>query len=289
MRFQTWAGFWIPVLVLAIGVRASAQSPTTQPFPGITFHQQVLQNPPMRMYWVQADLSDRHIHLRVCPGSALTDGLWQTTLLPVYKIVAREHLEVAVNGSFFASKNTITLLGRKVPYYAGDPATACGWTVSDGRLWTTHPFSPGFPTLVVARSGGVLIGRVLGPPRDAWQAVSGCAMLVQGGRNVGPDDAPAPHTAAGLDASGKLLTLFVVDGRRPTYSKGLSMKQVAAEMIGLGCETALCLDSGGSTTLVMRENEKWNVINTPSDGHDLPLPISIERSVANAFGIVVDR
>jgi len=81
---------------------------------------------------------------------------------------------------------------------------------------------------------------------------------------------------------------LVVDGRRPDQSAGLSMRGTADEMIRLGCASAINLDSGGSSTLVVRHGEKWPVINTPSDGHDLPIPLCVERAVANALGIVVD-
>jgi hypothetical protein len=261
----------------------------TQPFPGVTFVQEVKTNPPLRDYYVQADMSNPAIHLRVAPAGPNTAGPpWQTTLMTVSKIAARDHLDVAVNGSFFAPKDALAIFGRKLPYFEGNPAQATGWTVSDGRLWTEHPLSLDFPSLVLMRDGRLFIDHLSTPPRDALQVVSGCEWLVRQGRSVGPPgDDPAPRTAVGLDEAGKILTLFVVDGRRSS-SQGLSNQQTGDEMLKLGCYSAICLDSGGSSTLVIRNGQKWPVINTPSDGHDLFIPLSIERPVADALGITVD-
>lgn len=43
--------------------------------------------------------------------------------------------------------------------------------------------------------------------------------------------------------------LFVADGRKPEYSRGLSLPELAREMAALGCKNAYNLDGGGSTTL----------------------------------------
>jgi hypothetical protein len=278
------------IILAALCAQAFGQevkTATARPFAGIVWTDQVRDGPPMRLHWVQADLSNPAIHLRVCPGGSAS-GPWETTLLPVSRIAEREKLDVAVNGSFFAPKDFKMLLGRKLFYFLGNPALACGWTVSDGRLWAEHPICVNFPSLVIGSDGRVSIGELAAPPRGASQVVSGCMMLVRDGVDVGDAGAVAPRTAVGLDKSGKRLTLLVVDGRRPTESAGMSALQLGAEMVRLGCWSSIMLDSGGSSTLVIHRGEKWPVINMPSDGHDLPIPISVERPVANALGIVVD-
>ena len=261
----------------------------TQPFDGVTFTQELRDDPPLRLYWVQVDLDNPRIHLRVCRGGAAPTGLgdWETTLLPVSKIAQREHLDVAVNGNYFAPKDTKILFGTMIPYFDGNPAKCVGWTVCDGQILSLHPLGLDFSTLVINRGGRAFIRRLVAPPAGAWGAVSGIAVL-QDGRNVGSDLAPAPRTAVGLDSDAKQLTLFTVDGRRPGYSMGLSLKQLADEMRKLGCTSAISLDGGGSSTLVIRRHQYWAPVNTPSDGHQLAVPLCIERPVADALGIVVD-
>ena len=57
--------------------------------------------------------------------------------------------------------------------------------------------------------------------------------------------------------------------------------EMSAEMLRLGCETAINLDGGGSTTLVMRDpsDHELKTINHPSDAR--------ERPVADVIGISV--
>ena len=72
---------------------------------------------------------------------------------------------------------------------------------------------------------------------------------------------PNPRTGVGLRKDGKIM-FVTVDGRRPRYSRGISMIGFAKLMRSLGAEWALNLDGGGSTTMVVR----GKVTNRPSDG-----------------------
>lgn len=86
--------------------------------------------------------------------------------------------------------------------------------------------------------------------------------------------APHPRTAVGLTADGKTLYLVVADGRRegvpgPTLAElGTFMKE------NLGVCSALNLDGGGSTEMVV----EGEIVNVPSDGN--------ERVVANHIAVV---
>lgn len=273
---------------------ASAQSArsTTRPFTGITFSQESRTNPPQHLYWVQADLTNPAIHLRLAPAGPISaaEKPWETTLLAVSKIARRDRLDIAVNGSFFSPKAGISLLGHQIAYFEGNPARACGWTISDGRLWSGYPIAANYPSLVVAKNGALSIGTFSTPPLDVRQMISGCAMLLRDGKNVAPEGTQAaPRTAVGLDSTGKTLTLFVVDGRRLDISAGMSMSETADEMYKLGCASAINLDSGGSSTLVMRHGDQWPVVNQPSDSHNISAIVPAERPVANALGIVIDK
>ena len=90
-----------------------------------------------------------------------------------------------------------------------------------------------------------------------------------------------PRTVIGLDKEEKTLTILTVDGRREGVSIGMTGPELGEEMKKLGCDTALNLDGGGSTELVLRDPEtgKLHVMNQPSDGR--------ERAVADCIGVEV--
>ena len=214
------------------------------------------------------------------------DGPWQTKLDTVRSMAKRDNLAAAVNGSFFAGKDGMTVFGKTVPYFTGNWAVVTGWAMSDGVLWCKEP---SLASMVVDAKGAVSIGRYARIPPDARQVVGAGDLLLMHGRNTATSKDLAPRTAIGIDRAGKQLTMFVVDGRRDDYSVGMTGTQVADELLKLGCFDALMLDGGGSSTMVMRDpdGKTFRLMNHPSDGHELPLDLSIERPVADSVGIVI--
>jgi len=121
----------------------------------------------------------------------------------------------------------------------------------------------------------------LGWPR-AFDSIGGTPLLVEDGRVVATAcDASFcrrhPRTAVGITRKGKVL-LVVVDGRRPRWSKGMTLVELAREMRRLGARTAVNLDGGGSSTMVVR----GKVVNRPSDS-------SGERAVSSAVLVLRGR
>jgi hypothetical protein len=69
-----------------------------------------------------------------------------------------------------------------------------------------------------------------------------------------------PRTMAGVDAQGRVI-LVAADGRQAGHSAGLSILEAAKVMQALGAVTAMNLDGGGSTTMLL----EGQVVNRPSD------------------------
>ena len=108
--------------------------------------------------------------------------------------------------------------------------------------------------------------------------VGGGPRLLRGGRvsvtakaeGFAPPQAPAffgtfvaarqPRTLAGVRTDGTVL-LVTVDGRRPGWSAGMTLREAARLMRSLGAHDALNLDGGGSSTMTVR----GEVVNRPSD------------------------
>lgn len=107
-----------------------------------------------------------------------------------------------------------------------------------------------------------------------FDAVGGVPLLVSDGRvAVGACYTAVcgsnPRTGIGVTADGKIL-LVVVDGRQKRWSLGPTLLEFADIMKGLGAVTALNLDGGGSTTMVVN----GKLVNRPSEG--------FQRKISNA-------
>ncbi|MNX04850.1 hypothetical protein D3C86_344460 [compost metagenome] len=76
----------------------------------------------------------------------------------------------------------------------------------------------------------------------------------------------APRTAVGITAKGGVI-LAVVDGRQSRLSVGLTLPETADFMRELGAQSALNLDGGGSSTMVI----EGEIVNRPSDGRERPV------------------
>ena len=102
------------------------------------------------------------------------------------------------------------------------------------------------------------------------------------------DSESHPRTAIGIMPDKTTVYLMVVDGRRYTYSNGMYL-QILAEMFqALGCEQALNLDGGGSSTfIVARDGEygdpgRMDVRNWPNDNG------GVERLLHNGLAIIAN-
>ncbi len=109
---------------------------------------------------------------------------------------------------------------------------------------------------------------------EAVCAVGGGDVLISGGMITDPggwDSGVAsgkhPRSAIGIKADGSTV-IYAVDGRRSSYSNGLTEWDLAEELVRQGCVDAINLDGGGSTTFLFREADETNytVVNSPSDG-----------------------
>jgi len=84
-----------------------------------------------------------------------------------------------------------------------------------------------------------------------------------------------PRTAVGFTKDKQKVYLFVVDGRQPGFSIGMTLPELAIYMLEWGIYQGVNLDGGGSTTMVVQ----GEMVNRPSDATG-------ERPVANALMVV---
>ena len=268
-------------MVLSFAALAGAREP-------IRTETLVRRNPDQHLFVARVNLSDSQVRVVVAPAAPDPDGPgpWETSLRPASAIARDLKLDLAINTVFF-SHQTPDNNPRK--YAAGEPAAALNLVVIDGKAVTPN-VSGALLAFDKNNRASVYTITPNNLPQNVWQGAAGSKQIVAGGKNTNTtDNARHPRTAAGVTADGTLV-LLVADGRRPGWAMGLTMSELADEMIALGCVDAINFDGGGSSTMVRREEgDKYKVVNTPSDGSTFVLPLSIERPVPYVLGFRIQR
>ena len=263
------------------------QAPAGRPWP-IQYREESRLNPPLLLHIATVDLTDPRVAIRVVRGGEDPDGPgeWQTKLDTVRNMATKASLDLAINGDYFDGKEAMMLMGRRIPYIPGNWAKVMGWAMSDGVLWSK---SPSEAVLAVDQQGKVTIVPGQALPDGSVQAIGGAHVAVNHGRKrIFPPAAPSltARSGAGVNQQGTRLFLLVVDGKQDD-SVGMTLEEFDAELVKLGCYHAIALDGGGSSTLVVRrtQGQPLELVSRPSDGAG-QRP-GLERSVANALGVVV--
>ena len=248
-------------------------------YDGITYRRKVHTEPRLWIaHIITIDLHTDGISFLVTPpddrkSDTPLNARTTTTFLRDY------NLQIAVNGGEFSPWYSNSLLD----YYphVGDPVAPTGFTASRGKRYAEG----NRPVLYIAENNVAQFNK---PRSKIYNAISGSHMLVVEGEPIEGLDSerPAPRTALGVDFGPDRLVIVVVDGRQPFYSEGATLTQLADLLIEYGVYTAMNMDGGGSSTLVIEnENGKAEVINSPIDSH---IP-GRERPVANHLGVYVDQ
>jgi hypothetical protein len=191
-------------------------------------------------------------------------------------------LQLAINGDFF-----LPWWSYSPFHYAprpGEPVDVYGFASSKGQIYAKGDPAR-YPTLYISADNHAQFGTPIG---EVYNAISGNALFVEQGKVT--DAAfreayhidPHPRTAVGLTKDGRTLVIVVVDGRQPNYSEGISLGELAEIMIAYGVETALNLDGGGSSALIIQgQNGGSLALNSPIDN----LIPGRERTVGNHLGV----
>lgn len=187
----------------------------------------------------------------------------------------REPVVAGVNADFFTLAN-------------GSPTNLL---IVNGRMLTPPNKQPvlAFDSAGVPHIATFTFARVGLAPFYPRNAVGGRPRLVRDSAIVGEVDTEGqasfrernPRTAAGIARDGKRLILMTVDGRE-YENAGMTLRELAQTMLGLGARDAINLDGGGSTTLVYADPDsagRLRIANHPSDPGG-------ERTVGDALAII---
>lgn len=211
---------------------------------------------PVRVYSLTADLAVS----RIFAGTpfrerAFTAGRIQTVMEEAECFAAEGYsVLAAINADFF------DMFGNCAP---------SGLCVSGGTV-VANPDSTR-PFFGILEDGTPVVSTLAQTPLDGIaEAVGGGQILLRDGEIY--DTAPLepfgdichPRTAVGIRADGKVI-FTVVDGRRPEWSNGASLTELAELMRSAGVVTAINLDGGGSSTFIVNGGGKLSMLNSPAD------------------------
>ncbi len=195
-----------------------------------------------------------------------TNDGYEPAPVPAQTVIG--HMQSAVaNG-----KNVIAAVNADFFDLGGDNHPM-GLAVKDGVLIVTATSQNNKAFFAIKKDGTAMIGdnafnTKIDELQNAW---GGRQIIVKKGvptnleMNTEFGKTAHPRTLVGIREDGKII-LATIDGRLPAISNGASLANCALYMISLGAQTALNLDGGGSTTMVIREGDQYNVVNNLSGG-----------------------
>jgi len=160
------------------------------------------------VHWVRIDLTTPGIELYVTPldPAAVARG-WQYRLRPIEDVVEREHLAVAVNGTYF------TTASGSWPRFSGDLARSMQTLISDHAI-TYGPWGASLLWFDAELAPHVLRWDSAAEPvlTQAKWAVGAHMLQLHNGQVLEGDDSTADaRTAIGIDQSRKLLFLAIAE------------------------------------------------------------------------------
>ena len=275
MPVMSWKHALLVATLLLLPPQAAPQPPSPgtkeQIADGVLLHtldDQALLSPPGPIAVQALQLDPRKVRLTI--ALAATE---KPAREPVASIAARHKALAAVNGGFFVLAS-------------GAPA---GLLKADGKIigWSNRP--RGTVGILNGRNGASLLldrvtltrpkGRTayttrFGSSTAAWtrapDILGGAGLLLLDGREIddwteeiisaGFDTTRHPRTMVGVDGEGAIW-LVTVDGRQPSLSLGMNFAELKTLARRLGLRSALNLDGGGSTTMVVKDR----IVNHPSD------------------------
>ncbi|HBL76456.1 MAG: hypothetical protein A2W90_09125 [Bacteroidetes bacterium GWF2_42_66] len=237
-----------------------------------TLRFQKQNNEPLSIFILQANLTNSKITLKtLMPNNGTQFGLQTVKEMTEHCNNAGVQVLAAVNGDFFEWS---PVAGRPWgPVFAG------------GTIIKDHTKESWLSYFAIKKDGKPQIGIFSELPVskhiDLRDVVGASNRLVIDNVKTSYGDTQEPRTMVGY-TDNQMVYLVVVDGRNLTYSVGMNYTELSAIIHSMGVSQATNLDGGGSSTMVIKEdNNTFKIANRYSG--------STPRAVANGLAIVVDK
>ena len=232
------------------------------------------------MCW-RVDLTDPDVQLFTTPHC--TNNCGQETLAEnTSHFVEQYGLQAAINGGFYGGG------GGPSDSPLGTPDDVFGLAISRGAIVSPVDSTTNRVAFLFTTNKQAFYVPTNSPPgtntAGIYTAISGNNPLLINGTNVqtaNPTDLD-PRTALGLSADRRYLYMMTIDGRQTGWSDGSDFYNVGEWLKRFGAYDGICIDGGGSTTLVMANCEGKAVrLNRSS----FVFQYGRERNVGHNFGV----
>lgn len=240
-------------------------------YPGIEMYSFRTDTPALEVWALKIHLDNPAVSPVVGPEAE--PGLPYGTVksLRVSTFAQRYQCVAAINGSPFDPSSDREGENRSI---VGIGVEQGRWVSPAVAKYAALVFYPDKTAAVVSQ--GTL---PLNPP--IHNAIGGFFVVLSQGKVRGTTGIRNPRSAAGLGDGGKTLYLVAIDGRRKA-SVGATSFETGQILSLLGAEDGLIFDGGGSTALVLKQQDgSYRPLNVPIHGGK---PFQ-ERAVALSLGI----
>lgn len=274
------AVFFVALHAISVVKAVRGEQPTWRLPSGAEYSFEERTSPrPLRIHRLVLDLTQSSIPLGI---SAAPDPDGEGPAEVALKTPDRH----ARDAGFLAAINTNAWVmipdsttGKTPGYVVDGPADVKGWTYTGTRL--VSPPERGYWSVWQEESGRIRLQESASKETTSrtevkW-AISGFRGILQSGKKlVEPSNVLHPRTALGISDDGNRMVWLVVDGRQTTVSEGVSEEELAELMLESGCDDAINLDGGGSSILLMTdENGQLRIANRPSGRVPRPVPVML--------------
>lgn len=228
---------------------------------------------PLRLHFLLVDLASPELEVAVAVADDPDgEGPAMATLRKPIEFAKERDFFAAINANAFMHLLHATEEEKKKGWYTGKPVRLFGLTIEDGELRNRHDVRR--VPLWINDTGTVRIG----PPRTADEPKYAVAdwdgpILHDGVVVENSNAARHPRTVAGTDKTGNRLLMLVAEGRKETYSEGLTLQECGEIMQAYGCTDAINFDGGGSSVMLITTNGVLSAVGHPQGRYLRPLPV----------------
>lgn len=271
---------------------------------GLEYRLEVVTSPrPNRIHILRVDLAAGKAEVRVVTAADPDGDGPAEAVLTDPRILAGDPAVLAfINTNPFDSFPDAA--GEKNrSWFAGQAVDITGLAAHGGQVISTA--DRGRTAVWVDSEGRAHIEVVPSNDDDVIEGVGGWGVIVQNGEiiprlvnakaktDANPESSIRlnPFTGIGVDKSGQVLWLVVVDGRQQGYSEGVSHYELAAILRDLGCWNGAMMDGGGSTIMGLAGSDgRVHVANSPSgrtadlvtEVRPVPVVLTVQRKAVSS-------